>query len=88
MKTCMFSGLFRNRSIDEAFSLGSKMGYEAIEIRCKLHHIDENTSKNDLKHIFDFSRKHTMPITSLNASLFGNLSKSYSTDIFKQLNKN
>lgn len=45
MKRCMFTGMFRRRSFDEAIRLAAEIGYEAVEIRMAAPHFTQDMDR-------------------------------------------
>lgn len=49
MKTCMFTGMFRNESFETAVKNAALLGFDAIEIRYHASHFEPDESESSLK---------------------------------------
>ncbi len=48
MKTCMFTGMFRRRSFEEAIEMAAKIGYQAVELRMAAPHFPPDITDAEL----------------------------------------
>jgi len=64
MKTCLFTGIFRDEPIEEVIKVARKIGYDAVEIRV-LSHLPLRTSLKRVKEIRKLVRGEKIKIAGL-----------------------
>ncbi len=74
MKPCVFSGLFRDRTVEEAFRLAKRLGAEGIELRCHVSHVRLEDGEKDIERLAALSKRHELPIVGIYGCFFGGFS--------------
>lgn len=82
----MFTGMFRNRSFDEAVTLAKKIGYEAVEIRVKEPHMTLETPDSEFERMSDLVSNLGLEVASL-YSFIGGFSNSSDKESEENFNK-
>lgn len=67
MKTCMFTGMFRNRGFDEAVRLAAEIGYQGVEVRLAPDHFTPEMTDAEIMRRADLIRSLGLGVASLYA---------------------